>query len=100
MTATKSRAAAPRPDALWRCEGFAAESPEGRIGTVEDVIRVPGLSRPAGLAVRCGLFGRRIVLIPAGEVAEIDPERRRVLLRSSPHLAGSVPASAWRAQPD
>jgi hypothetical protein len=73
---------------LRRCEGFRVDGPEGRIGHVYS-IRFGGSAEPDLLEVRAGLLGRRMLLIPVAQVAEVIPEERRLVLAGSPRLAGS-----------
>ena len=69
---------------LWLapCEGFRVTSPEGRLGTLEDVFYEG--DRPRLLAVRTGRMGRRLDLYPVEEIMEVRFEERRVLLRRFP----------------
>jgi hypothetical protein len=64
---------------LHRCEGFRVESPVGRIGTVTGV-RFKGSLEPTFLEVRAGLLGHRLLLIPVGDVLEILPKQRRIIV--------------------
>ena len=66
---------------LWLapCEGFRVDSPEGHIGTLEEVFY--GGDRPRLLAVRVGRLGRRLELFPVEDIAEVRFEHKRVLLR-------------------
>jgi hypothetical protein len=67
---------------LARCHGFSVEAPTGRIGALEDVLYRTSLTRPDELLVRRGRLRRpRLVRVPAGRVAEILLDERRVLLR-------------------
>ena len=70
--------------ALWKSEGFSVEAPGGSIGTVEDAVRIPGLKRPAALAVRIGTLGKRVVLVPITEIADVDTYARTIRLRETP----------------
>lgn len=74
---------------LGQCEGFRVDSPDGRIGFVVGVLAGAGRARPEVLAVRAGLFGRRLLLIPTRCVESVVPRRRRILLHASPELVGS-----------
>ena len=72
---------------LARCTGFRVESPDaGRLGTLEEVLygAGPGGDRPRALAVRSGVFGRRLLLFPVEEIEEIRFEQGRILLRQWP----------------
>jgi len=80
---------------LWPCEGFRVTSPEGRLGTLEDVFYEG--DRPRLLAVRSGRMGRRLALYPVEEIMEVRFEERRVLLRRFPQaLERRVAANAAR----
>jgi hypothetical protein len=72
--------------AYWRrrCEGFRVDSPNGRVGVVEEVGYVSRSDRPDLIAVRAGLFARLLLVVPVGEVAEIVPSEERIFLRHPP----------------
>lgn len=76
---------APVSDGYWlrHCHGFRVDSPRGRVGIVEDVLYGAAHDRPSALALRGGLFGQRLELVPIEEVDTIDPRRKRVALRPS-----------------
>lgn len=46
-------------------------------------------SRPDLIAVRAGRFGKLLLIIPVGEVAEILPEEKLVVLHRSPRPTGT-----------
>ena len=71
---------------LQRCEGFRVDAPSGRIGHVTG-IRFGSSAEPELLEVRAGLFGRRLLLIPVGQIEEIIPEQKRMLLNESQLVA-------------
>ena len=66
-------------------------SPDGRIGTVEEVRYGPSRrwDRPTELAVQAGRGGRRRLIVPVADVAEVDTEGRVVLLRAAPHIVST-----------
>jgi hypothetical protein len=70
--------------AYWtrNCHGFRVETPDGRLGIVEDVLYGADPNRPAALAVRGGLFGTRVEIVPTEELGRIDPRRTLVTLLS------------------
>jgi hypothetical protein len=75
---------------LCRCEGFRVESPTGRrVGLVEELRFRSRLDRPDALAVRTGLLGRRLLLFPVEDVAELVPREERLVLRTAPSSGGS-----------
>jgi hypothetical protein len=69
-------------DTYWLryCHGFRVETPGGRLGVVEDVLYGADLERPSALAVRGGLFGQRVELVPVEKVDAIEPDRKRLTL--------------------
>jgi hypothetical protein len=69
---------------LRRCQGFRVDSPEGRVGFVEEVRYASRCDRPDVIAVRAGLLGRLLLVVPVGEVAWILPEKEQVVLHRSP----------------
>jgi hypothetical protein len=69
---------------LRRCEGFRVDSPAGRVGFVVELRYGSSLEEPDAIVVRAGLFGRVLLIVPAGEIGEIVPRERRVLLLRSP----------------
>jgi hypothetical protein len=71
--------------AYWRlaCEGFQVWGPDGRLGVVAEVL--PGCSPDESrLVVAGGLFRRRSLIVPVELVAEVEPERKRIVLASLP----------------
>jgi len=72
---------------LQRCEGFRVDSPDGRVGFVEEVRYASRSDRPDVIVVRAGLLGRLLLIVPVGEIAEIFPREKRMVLRRSPRPA-------------
>ena len=68
---------------LRHCHGFRVDSPAGRVGIVEDVLYGAELDRPSALAVRGGLFGRRLEVVEIEQVEAVQPRHKRVRLRRS-----------------
>jgi hypothetical protein len=79
----------PRTYWLSRCEGFRVETPEGRYGLVEAVMFKVRPDDPDALVVRTGMLGRRLVLVPVDDVAEVTPRRERVSLARVPEDSGT-----------
>lgn len=73
---------------LAHCEGFRVDADAGRIGFVDE-IHPHGADGPV-LAVRAGLLGRRVLLVPVSEVAFIVPRAERIWLRSPVSLIASA----------
>jgi hypothetical protein len=69
---------------LRRCQGFRVDSPDGRVGVVEEVLYASRCDRPDVIAVRAGLLGRLLRIVPVAEVAWILPGREQVVLHRSP----------------
>jgi hypothetical protein len=67
---------------LAACVGFQVDAGRGRVGTIEEV-RLSGENEPEALAVRAGLLGRRLLVVPVNEVERIVPRRKRVVLRAT-----------------
>ena len=86
-TASVGREAFDRGYWLAHCEGFRVEADEGTIGFVESVSTGPE-GEPM-LAVRAGVLGRRVLVIPAGSVAFIVPRAQRIWLHSPVRLLGT-----------
>lgn len=87
-------AAAPELDReywLAHCEGYRVDAADGRLGLVDE-IRPGTFGAGPLLAVRAGRLGRRLLLVPASEVAFIVPRAERIWLRSPFAIAGSEPA--------
>ena len=55
------------------------------------------VDRPDALAVRAGLFGRRLRLISVDDVAEIIPREMRIVLRALPTPIASEAAETGEA---
>jgi hypothetical protein len=77
---------------LRRCEGFRVDSPQGRVGFVEEVRYATRCDRPDVIAVRAGLLGRLLLILPVGEVAEILPREELVVLHRSPRPSATEPS--------
>lgn len=69
---------------LRRCEGFRVDSPQGRVGLVAEVWYASRCDRPDVIAVRAGLLGRLLLIVPVAEIAEILPREERIVLHGSP----------------
>ena len=73
---------------LAHCEGYRVDSPEGRIGLVEEVRR-GGSERAESLTVLAGMCGWRRLIIPTSEVEAIVPHAERLFLKPSARILGS-----------
>ena len=69
---------------LRRCHGFRVDSPEGRVGVVEDVLYGGAYDRPSALVVRTGLLRQRLEVVAIEEVDAVYPRLERVVLRARP----------------
>jgi hypothetical protein len=81
---------------LSECVGFLVQTSQGLLGVVEE-IRWHG-DRAGDLVVRAGKKGRRLLILPLEDVAEVVPGERRVILGLAFHLTTSEGLSAG-AQP-
>jgi hypothetical protein len=91
LALTRQSADSAADPAYWRltCEGFQVWGPEGRLGVVAQVL--PGASPDeTRLVVAGGLFRRRSVIVPVDLVAEIEPERKRIVLAALPQQTRSA----------
>lgn len=79
----------PRPYWLSRCEGFRVDTPEGRYGLVEAVMFRVRPDDPDALVVRTGMLGRRLVLVPIEDVADVTPRKERIGLARVPADSGT-----------
>jgi len=66
---------------LRRCHGFRVDGPNGRIGTVADILYGAEHDRPSALLLRTGLLRQRLEIVPAEEIAAIYPRLERVRLQ-------------------
>ena len=71
---------------LAHCDGFRAHGPEGWIGTVMH-IRTDDDGIATSLVVRTGLFRIRYLTVPAGDVDQVEPWRRTVVLGRDPRAS-------------
>ena len=92
------RAASNFGDWLRRCERFRVDSPLGRVGFVADVRYGSRGDRPGLIAVRGGLLGRLLLIVPVGEIADILPGEERIVLHCSPRPAAPERLQDWRGQ--
>jgi hypothetical protein len=67
---------------LKRCVGFAVESPERRLGTVDVVLYGSDSPEPEALSVRGGRFTRGVRIVDASDILGIDTRARRISVQS------------------
>jgi hypothetical protein len=89
--AALAKAALEQPLEYWlaHCEGFRVDSEDGRVGSVDAVRSDPRWGEGRVLAVRAGLFGKRLLFVPLTEIRSILPQERRIILPASPKLLGT-----------
>ena len=63
-------------------------APEGRIGTVRQLLYGSYLDVPDGLLVESGLFRRRASVASTDHVERVLPAERRIIVRVAPAEAG------------
>lgn len=68
---------------LGACQGYAVWDEDGRVGTVvrTSIGRSGSSAPPSTLAVRTGLFRRRVVLILEADINFCDPARGMITLK-------------------
>ena len=67
---------------LGHCHGFKVEAGGRRLGVVEDVLYGAEPARVSALAVRGGLFGNRLDLVPVEAVERVEAREKQVFLRA------------------
>jgi hypothetical protein len=73
--------------ALGDSHGYRVDDADGRVGTVDGVVAGAWSDRPDAIEVRVGLFQPAILVVGVEDVVEVDPVRRRVIVRGSIDLA-------------
>ncbi len=76
---------------LAHCEGYRVDGAEGRIGFVDEIRQDTAEPDQMLLAVRMGMLGRRIALIPANAVELIVPRAGRIWLRTPTAIVDTEP---------
>ncbi len=74
---------------LGHCEGYCVECEGGRLGFVEELRAPPESTGPPVLAIRAGVLGRRILLVPVEDVALVVPRKQRLYLGSHFQVVGT-----------
>ena len=64
-------------------QAYRVDTHDGRIGSVAAVLLRAG-GEPGYLLVHTGLMSCQLTSVPFAAVEDVDPERRRVVLRESP----------------
>jgi hypothetical protein len=83
-----------RAVSLRRCEGFAVDSPSGRIGVVEGVRFGSSVDRPDVLEVKVGRVRQRLIVVGVDQIERILLDEERIELCSDPvserHMLGEL----------
>jgi hypothetical protein len=66
---------------LHHCDGFRVDGPHGRIGVVDHVEDRLGVDAPDVVTVAAGLWRIHSTRIPLTDVVEVQPGRRRLVVR-------------------
>jgi hypothetical protein len=66
---------------LRHCDGFRVDGPDGRIGVVDRVEHTLEPEVPDVVAVASGLWRIHLTRIPLRDVVEVQPDRRRLIVR-------------------
>lgn len=69
--------------------GYRVDDLNGRVGTVDGLVAGAWSDRPDAIEVRVGLFRSALLVVAVDDVAEVDPVRRRVVLRTTVDLASA-----------
>jgi hypothetical protein len=77
---------------IAHCEGYRVASHEGRLGFVDEVRENPADPATPLLAIRAGMLGRRILVVPADEVHMIAPRTQQIWLRTPVTIANTEAA--------
>jgi hypothetical protein len=77
---------------IAHCEGYRVESHEGRLGFVDEIRENPEDPTTPLLAIRAGMLGRRILLVPADQVHVIAPRAQQIWLRTPVRIADTEAA--------
>jgi hypothetical protein len=75
--------------ALGASRGYRVDDLNGRVGTVDGLVAGAWSDRPDAIEVRVGLFRSALLVVAVDDVAEVDPVRRRVVLRTTVDLASA-----------
>jgi len=75
--------------ALGASCGYRVDDLNGRVGTVAGLVAGAWSDRPDAIEVRVGLFRSALLVVAVDDVAEVDPVRRRVVLRTTVDLASA-----------
>jgi hypothetical protein len=67
---------------LARAQAYRVDTHDGRVGSVAAVLPRAG-GEPGYLLVHTGLMSCQLTSVPFAAVEDVDPERRRVVLRES-----------------
>ena len=78
------------------CEGYRVDFPGGAHGYVEEVRHRADPDRAPLLAVRAGVLGRRVVVVPVDEIAFLVPRAERIWLKSPVRIDRTERATAHR----
>lgn len=63
---------------LSQAAGFVVESPDGRVGVVEELRFLSRTDRPDALVVRGGRLGGRRVVVDVADVVDLRPREKRI----------------------
>jgi hypothetical protein len=80
---------------LDHCEGFGVESPQGRIGWVDEIVRAAESDEPVALIVRGGVGAERgTFVVPVEQIRELHPLVERIVVGDA---AAPAPRASQRA---
>jgi hypothetical protein len=84
---------------LAHSEGYCAETMDGRLGYVEEVVLAPGGEEVFALLVDTGFGDRGVVTVTSEDVLEVDVSGERILLRAGAYPYVAVGELALQSKP-
>jgi hypothetical protein len=73
---------------LAHCDGFTVYTGNNPLGAVDGIRFQSRIDRPDLLEVRCGRFGRQVLLVPVEQVEFVYPEEKAVVVQISNRPSG------------
>src|SRR5204863_8226070 len=78
-------------DAVRGCRDYAVDSPDGHIGTVNEIRYAGDSHMPSALAIRAGRAGSRLLIVPISQVTSFRAVRHRITVRASTKIIKREP---------
>ncbi len=77
-------------------EGLLVQSPNGRIGVVEDARRSLDTGETNALVIRGGMLGRTVIVAPVDQIVAVVPREQRIVLCENPQVEREPPSPPCR----